>query len=496
MIAPRSTTVDVPPPRAESFLPEAVGILWRYRRRAVVFAGVTMLLVLAGLLIAPRVYMSEAKLFVRVGRQSITLDPTATTGKTISVYESRENEITSVLDVLSSRVILERVAETIGPAEILNKKKTVAGDQEKAIRQLERAVYTTHTRKSSVITVGCKTRSPELAQRIVQAVLDAFNTQHVRVNRTAGSFEFFVHQSELADKQLREATDRLRDAKNKIGLASIEGQRTILQGQIAAVKSETVTNSTALAASRSRIAALRSTLDKLPNRLVSQQVTGFPQDAAGQTKTRLYQLKIREQELLTQYAEQHPQVIAVRRQIEQAQQLLASGNPADTQSTSAANPAYQQIFLKLLNEQANLKALEAGAATLGAQSERLNKQLQALNSQEGEIDRLEQRVDLLQVSHRAYAEKREQARIDTALADAHISNVNTVQPPTLIAKPVSPKKRLIAAIGLLFAMAGGVGLAFGSEYLTRLFPRENSSAETSDGLTARQLVTQEISHGI
>jgi len=119
-----------------------------------------------------------------------------------------------------------------------------------------------------------------------------------------------------------------------------------------------------------------------------------------------------------------------------------------------------------------------------------------LNSQEGEIDRLEQRVDLLQVSHRAYAEKREQSRIDKALADAHISNVNTVQPPTFIAKPVSPKKRLILAVGFILAVAGGIGLAFGSEYLKRAFPRDIVSPTPLDRLVDRQLVTQGVSDGV
>src|SRR5688500_7839770 len=72
-------------------LPSAVRILRKYRRGSLaIFAGILLLVALA-VQLAPKTYRSEAKLFVRVGRESVTLDPTATTGQMISVYESREN---------------------------------------------------------------------------------------------------------------------------------------------------------------------------------------------------------------------------------------------------------------------------------------------------------------------------------------------------------------------------------------------------------------------
>src|SRR5438105_232682 len=61
-----------------------------------------------GLYVWPAKYASDAKLFVRLGRESVGLDPTATTGQTISVSETRESEINSILDIVGSRAMVER----------------------------------------------------------------------------------------------------------------------------------------------------------------------------------------------------------------------------------------------------------------------------------------------------------------------------------------------------------------------------------------------------
>ena len=62
-------------------------------------------------------------------------------------------------------------------------------------------------------------------------------------------------------------------------------------------------------------------------------------------------------------------------------------------------------------------------------------------------------------------DKLEQARIDQELATGRISNVNVVQPATLVAKPSNPRVPLILLAGLLLASVGGVCVAFAAEFL-------------------------------
>src|SRR5258708_17214696 len=87
---------------------------------AVVF-GAVLFLVVVFILLSSRAYRSTAKLFVRLGRENVTLDPTATFGQTpvVAVPPTRENEINSVVEILRTRALLEEVVDRVGPAAIL-----------------------------------------------------------------------------------------------------------------------------------------------------------------------------------------------------------------------------------------------------------------------------------------------------------------------------------------------------------------------------------------
>ena len=68
----------------------------------------------------PRSYGSEAKLFLQVGRESVGLDPIATTGQTISLLQSsREDEVKSVLELMKSREVVMKVVAHLTPEVVL-----------------------------------------------------------------------------------------------------------------------------------------------------------------------------------------------------------------------------------------------------------------------------------------------------------------------------------------------------------------------------------------
>src|SRR6478736_3242175 len=77
-----------------------------------VFAGVSCLAFVSALFM-PRSYYSEARLFVRFGREN-QVDPIAAGGQMVSLYESRESEINSLIEILKSRAVLDRVVEELG----------------------------------------------------------------------------------------------------------------------------------------------------------------------------------------------------------------------------------------------------------------------------------------------------------------------------------------------------------------------------------------------
>ena len=488
-------TSQVLDPQLVMWLRDRYRAVLRYRRRAIICFVVTMGLVTAALLICPRKYLSQAKLFVRVGRESVGLDPTATTGATIAISETRENEIQSVLEMIHSRALLGDVVRVLGADVVLAQApppsaEVIAGHlvqmvrpanngrlaadrltpaQEKAVRRLEKTITSDHAKKSSVITASCRAESPELAQSILEVFLAACQSQHVRANSTSGSLPFFTEQAEVLGRELEQATAGLRDAKNEVGVVSLETRRQAVESRIAGVRRDLQETQVSLIATDATIRDLQAKQATLPEWQVAEEVVGQPEDAVGTTRRTLYDLCIRERDLLTRYTAQHPLVIATRQQIDQADQLLA--RPSDTslsETTRSPHPAEQQVTLRLLSEQTTRETLRGRQVALKEQLDELAAESRQLNGKEGSILRKQQKVDVLQASYGEYLNKLEQARIGQALGDESISNVNVVQPASFVSRPVSPQRTLIFVLALFVAATGSVGVTLVSEVLDRM----------------------------
>src|SRR5437870_1285276 len=97
-------------------------VFYRHKGKMLLFFLTAVACVAAFTLLSPRAYRSQAKLFVRLGRENATLDPTATFGQTrvVAVPQSRENEINTAVEILKSRVLLEKVVDAVGPEAILD----------------------------------------------------------------------------------------------------------------------------------------------------------------------------------------------------------------------------------------------------------------------------------------------------------------------------------------------------------------------------------------
>src|SRR4051812_46644660 len=96
--------------------------LWRHKGKIALTLLVSVAVTLAYLSLAPRRFQSDAKLLVRIGRESIMLDPTATTGQYVAMAESRETELHGVEELLASRSLAEQIVDQFGAGVILEKR--------------------------------------------------------------------------------------------------------------------------------------------------------------------------------------------------------------------------------------------------------------------------------------------------------------------------------------------------------------------------------------
>jgi uncharacterized protein involved in exopolysaccharide biosynthesis len=324
-------------------------------------------------------------------------------------------------------------------------------------------------KNSNIIVISFEAVSRKLAQETVNKLIEFFLQKHMNVYRPEGSYEFFNKQTADSRKSLIEAEENLRTMKNSTGIASLEEQKKVLFQRIGDLQRNAEETRSALAASGAKVLTMEKTLVNLPPTVIAQETN--MNMGVEQMRARFYELQLKEQDLLSRYNENSKPVQEVRRQIVEAQALLAKEERTRTQVTRGPNEAYKQIESALLAERATLSGLQAKIEVVQEQLKTAVGELKTINDSESKLGRVQREMSIQEANYRKYYEKLEQSRMDQALEIGKISNVSIVQAATYPVNPIKPNKMRNLALGLFLGLFGGVGLAFFSEYIDHTFRR-------------------------
>jgi len=458
----------------------------QFKRAVLTFVLVGMVFA-AAVVLWPRSYRSEGKLFIRPTVKPLAEDPTATKEYQIGVAsDASEFEVNSVVHILKSRRLAEAIVDRVGPMVILNQvefadsssaafpstvgregtvstNETFSRKREAAIRALMKSLSVTTPKKSTVIDIRCDTWSPELSQQIVASLMELYLQEHVRVNRVDGSYSFFQEQVELLERELADVNEQLRSTKSENALASIEGKRASLEQQLTVIELQITENQRQKSASEATIQSLRQTIERLPESVTAQNVDGLPNNAADAMRAELFRQEARLADLSSKYTDSHPEVQAAKDQVLELQRIMQEQAPQKRQVTTGRSPERQTLTVNMLAEQAALDAAEARLERLHQQHALVLKDLRELNAAEVRIADLQRQMQLADSNYRNYAQKLEQARMHNALETERISNIKVVQPATLVKKAVSPNKLLLAVVGLFLATVLAIAVAVVSD---------------------------------
>lgn len=483
-----STNISSPVLTPQVVLTDCLQALRRNAALAAFVFVVIVASVVVLLMFLPKTYLSYAKLYIKVGRESVTLDPTATMGQTMSITESRENEINSVLEILSSENIYDAVVARVGADAILKDqlpeedlavasipaKRIVLTDEithnsshREAVRKLQEDLSLDAVKRASIINASCKAKSPELAQLLLQSFIDEAIQAHITSNRTTGSFDFFDEQYTLLEKKFNVMAGRLSKKKSELGVASLDERQRNLQKLHSELELQYHNTYSSLAEVKARVEGLNSQLNSMPKDIETGAVTGFPNDGLGTTETRLFAVELQLQQMRTKYSENNPIIISLKQEKEKAEQLLAAGGDARYQATRGMNPVYQQISQRRAEQEAEAVSLESKLSAINSQMSDVQSKLNRLNEGHGELTELQQQYDVLQESLLDYSKKREQARIDMALETERITNINVIQPPSYSDKSVSASRKVILMLAMVFAGGFAILVAIGKDLIPK-----------------------------
>ncbi len=469
----------IPTGRIDNSLRDFFFVMFRQKRKAVwVFLGLMGIALLVTIMM-PRLYKSEAKLLVRLGRENASIDPTVTaSGQVVAVEQRRENEMKSELEILRSRDLAEKVVDQIGPERILGKswfsffRSPDKSEQRRAaVKKIMSNWSISSEKDSNIISIAYQAPSREMAHDVVASLMNAYLEKHLLVNRTHGSYDFFKEQTDKASVQLKTIENHLADLKNQAFLASLDDQRRIIQERASAVQRDLEQTNADYKVTQTKIGVIKEQLSRLPETIVTSNTTGFPNTAADGMRQKLYELQLKEQDLLSKFTEKNFLVQETRRQIRDAEALYKREPSTRAQLTRGLNAVHEQAKMSLAAEQANNAALQTRAQALSVILASVNSELRDFNVKETQIAQLQREREILDASYREYSKKMEQARIDTALETEKISNISVAQAATHPIDHSSPRTGLNLALGCLLGTFGAVGMAYWAEGSDQSFRR-------------------------
>jgi polysaccharide biosynthesis protein PslE len=270
----------------------------------------------------------------------------------------------------------------------------------------------------------------------------------------------------------------LKNAKNRMGLASINGQRDTLELRIREIAQNVASCERDLNEVEARLTSLKGNLDKVPERVDSSEVDK-PNSVTDVKSTQLYGLQLIEIDFKAKYGAGHPKLIAIRSQVEEAEKELKKQSTNRAESTSDINPIHRDLTLDVLKSSSTREGLIKKLETLKRQESEALKRITDINSYEIEISDLEREARLSEKKYLIYSESLEQARIKKELESNKISSVSIAQDATLQERPISPSKLMVAAFGSIFLLAGGLAIGL-------------LSAQLDDRITTPQAVRNRI----
>ncbi len=439
----------------------ALHAVWNRRWLALAVAWGLCLIGWLVVALIPNSYESEARVFVEM--QSILPEKVG-----IQARDRRQN-IERVEQTLLSAVNLEKVVrgtdlnlsvgsdrELAGKVEMLRQNIIIESEEDNLFK-------ITATSSAGGLS---DSENAKLAREIVQKMIDIFIEENLGGDRveTGQTIRFYDKQIAGMEQKLQAAeTKRVEFETGNLGM--LPGVGGSISQRIIAARAELSQIETQLASAQSSLSAYNSQLAGTPPTIVTPGMGGAPSAAAQLAAARA-----------AGKTDQHPDVIALKRQVE------ASRGQGGDGSFRTPNPAYSALQSMRAEKQASVAALQARKNALEADLAQLSSKQALEPGVQAEYDRLNRDYEVLKTQYDKLLADREEVRLRGQVeTETDSVKFRVIDPPSSPRVPAAPNRPLLLAGILFLGLGAGVGAAFALGQLQTSYPTA-AKLEKASGL--------------
>jgi len=179
-------------------------------------------------------------------------------------------------------------------------------------------------------------------------------------------------------------------------------------------------------------------------------------------KLQLYENQLAD--LLNQYTDKYPDVLALKAKIAELKANKNSGkdiNKADDEVPAEFNPVYQEMKVQLSKAGVEIQILKTKLIEQRKYVKKLKGSIDIIPEVEAKLAKLNRDYAITKVRYRDLVERRESASLAQSVGQS-ISDVTfrVIDPPIVPTQASGPKRLLLLAGALVLALAAGLGWSF------------------------------------
>lgn len=409
----------------------------------------------------------------------------------LAVQPNLDQQVSLISRTLISRPNVEKLVRM---ADMDLATRTNA-EREELIDGIMKTIRLDGNAQSNLYVISYRDSSPAQAKQVVQSLLTIFVESSLGDKRqdTQTAVKFLDDQIKNYERNLEAAENRIKDFKLKyMGVAGNS------QGQDYFARMGTVTAQ--IETARLELQSAEQARDSYKKELAGEEPIFLPepteaaspvQEGGTEVDARINALKRDLDSLLRKYTDQHPDVVATQRLIQQLEEQRKVELEARRKAAAAAgtkqraplaidqNPVYQQMKISLADAEAAVASARAKLGGLESQRRALAAQAVRVPQAEADYAQLNRDYDVQKRMYESLLARRESAAMGKDVQDSSGARFRVIDPPRVSPQPVAPNRIALLALACAFSIGAGLFASLAASQLMPTFHEARALREIS-----------------
>jgi uncharacterized protein involved in exopolysaccharide biosynthesis len=333
--------------------------------------------------------------------------------------------------------------------------------------------------------------APETPACVLQTLGKLYLAKHLRLQRPAGTYDFFAAETEKYQQALAQSELRLADFSKSQGVAAPEILRTDMAQQLILAQANLYQSRQIIAAGRQRLENLKKQMAETPSRSSTAEASIAANTLLQQLQSSLLAAQLKKTQLLVKYDPSYPLVKEADAEIAQTKDAIDEAEKAKyINTTTDRDPTYEYLRQDQAKTEADLVSEQATADELLKTTRGMQSEIVSLDGTAVKQEALLREAKANEANYLLYLTKREQERTSDALDEKRIANVAIAVPAEVPALPARNPFSIVLP-GFLLALLGGIGAGYLAEFADPSF-RTPSEVEEMLNITVLAAVPRRV----